>query len=268
MALFIIGAQVRLWSTGTSHEHSSLCTGTTSEGTRERSLNTDSRVWKEIYQFPLSFPIPPWGILNKMAGAELTNEGTVSPWAFKSGQYPSMLPDTIPCYWDLVWTGPGQELDLQAWDFKFVGEVWYWNVAACRYQCTRITYCTWCTPVKRLCTRDVRTLKIWRHDKPRENKATERTTRGVGWDMWISLHLFLDTAKRKCISSSKRRSVSRDEAEVFFLLSKKEVTGSSQLLSHYLGVVRLNDPKMFLYLQIMRNILSWSWSPIPPNSKS
>ena len=99
----------------------------------QKELHPDSRVWKEFCQFPLCFPIPPWGTLNKMAGAKLTNEGTVSPWAFKSEQHPSMLPGTIPCYWDLVWTGSGQELDLHAWDLKFPGEVWYWNVAACRY---------------------------------------------------------------------------------------------------------------------------------------
>ena len=118
----------------------------------QKELDPDSRVWKEFCQFPLCFPIPTFGTLNKMAGAKLTNEGTVSPWAFKSEQHPSMLPGTIPCYWDLVWTGPGTELDLQAWDLGFAGKVWYWSIAACRYQCTRITYCTWCTPVKCLCT--------------------------------------------------------------------------------------------------------------------
>ena len=33
---------------------------------------------------------------------------------------------------------------------------------------------------------------IKRYSKPRENKGTERETRGVGWDMSISLNLFLD----------------------------------------------------------------------------
>ena len=60
----------------------------------QKELDPDSRFWKEFCQFPLCFPIPTFGTLNKMAGAKLTNEGTVSPWAFKSEQHPSMLPGT------------------------------------------------------------------------------------------------------------------------------------------------------------------------------